>query len=87
MLIMLINIYLSLFSRRVVPENMHTLPPPSLTEGSFALDPTALDSPSQGVHVKPPTLHATSWNSCNFSAWLGTLWKEYLCQECFCTIL
>ena len=49
---MLINIYLSLFSRRVVPENMHTPPPPP-TEGSFALDPTALDSPSQGVHVKP----------------------------------
>ena len=28
MLIMLINIYLSLFSRRVVPENMHTPHPP-----------------------------------------------------------
>ena len=86
---MLINIYLSLFSRRVVPENMHT-PPPTPHRGLFCLRPhrPGLSIPGGARQTPPPpTPHATSWYSCNFSAWLGTLWKEYLCQECFCTIL
>ena len=67
----------------VVPENIHIStpppPPPPPTEGAFALD---LSLPwnfhSRGTcHTPPPT----PWNFRNFSAWLGTVWKENLCKK------
>jgi len=44
------------FSHWVVPENIHTNPPPPHpTEGIFVLDPYPLGFPFQGVLVIPPT--------------------------------
>ena len=62
----------------VVPENIHTPPPPP--EGTFALDPHCprTSIPVGACHT--PNFH-------HFSTWLGTLWKEYLCQKCCCTLL
>ena len=72
------NTYLILCSSR---KYTYALP----TEGTFALDPPpSWNLDTQGVRVRPP---CTPRNFRNFLTWLGTLWKEYLCQKCCCTIL
>ena len=55
----------------VVPENIHTCPPPPPTptkEGTFALNPHPLEFPFQGVLVILPPLEFPY-----FFTWLGTV--------------
>ena len=68
----------------VVPENIHT-PPPAHHGRHFCLRPSSpLEFPCLGVLVIPPS---SPWKFRNYSTWLASLWKEYLCQKRCCTIL
>ena len=67
------NTYLILCSSRKYP-----YPPP--TEVTFTLDPLLpWNFHPRGYVSYPP---GTPWNFRNFWTFLGTLWKEYLCQKC-----
>ena len=63
--------------------NSKRYPCPPYHGGHFALDPPPpLEFPFMGVLViLPPPPSPTRCNFRNFSTWLGTLWKEYLCKK------